>query len=289
MFRRPPFFHHGGRAACSADLRHRDGVLLAEGREAEVFLQSEDRVLKLWRLPNDGPKAEREYAVCRLLGPLAPTVHELVRVDGRPGLVMDRIDAESLLARLERRPYEVFRAARVLARVHVELNARPAPRELPDLKALLASRLALAESLPAQHRDLSLRLLESLPDGDRLCHNDFHLGNLLGSWDAPVAIDWGWAARGDPTSDVARTELLQRIGALPPGVPVVFRALARIGRSLLSEGYLRTYRRLGGIGSTLDRWRFVHRAARFADDIPEEHHKLRRLLDRTAPVLGREI
>ena len=270
-------------------LRHRCGVRLAEGREAEVFLQSEGRVLKLWRLADDGPKAEREYAVCRLLGSLAPAVHELVDVDGRPGLVMDRIDGDSLLAQLERRPYEVFRAARVLARVHVELNARPAPKELPDLKQLLASRLALAGRLPAEHRDLSLRLLDSLPDGDRLCHNDFHLGNLLGSWDAPVAIDWGWAARGDPTSDVARTELLQRIGALPPGVPVVFRGLARIGRGLLTEGYLRTYRRMGAIGSTIDRWRFVHRAARFADDIPEEHSRLLGLLDHAAPVLAREI
>lgn len=252
-----------------------------------MFLQPDGHVLKLWRMHDDEPKAQREYAVCRLLGSLAPTAHELVHVDGRPGLVMDRIEGDSLLTQLERRPYQLFRAARVLARVHVEMNACGAPRELPDLKELLVSRLALADTLPRQHYQLSLRLIASLPEGDRLCHNDFHLGNLLGSWQAPVIIDWGWAARGDPTSDVARSELLQRISALPPGVPAVFRALAAVGRGLLTDAYLRHYRRFAGIQPTLDRWRFVHSAVRFADNIPEERPTLLRLLDRAAPALSR--
>lgn len=110
-----------------------------------MFLQPDGHVLKLWRMHDDEPKAQREYAVCRLLGSLAPTAHELVHVDGRPGLVMDRIEGDSLLTQLERRPYQLFRAARVLARVHVEMNACGAPRELPDLKELLVSGLALAD------------------------------------------------------------------------------------------------------------------------------------------------
>ena len=264
-------------------------MLFAEGREAEVFLQPDGRVLKLWRLTEDGPKAEREHAVCQLLGPLAPTAYELVQVDGRPGLVMSRVEGDSLLTQLERRPYQLSQAARVLARVHVELHTRTAPRELPDLKELLASQLAQANALPRDHHDLALRLLALLPAGDRLCHNDFHLGNLLGSWDAPVVIDWGWAARGDPTSDLARSELLQRIGALPPGVPTVFRTLAAVGRGLLTDRYLRHYRRLSGIESTFDQWRFVHWAARFSEDIPEEHPALLRLLDRAGPALGRQV
>jgi aminoglycoside phosphotransferase (APT) family kinase protein len=154
---------------------------------------------------------------------------------------------------------------------------------------VLASRIALADTLPRYHHDLALRLLTSLPPGDRLCHSDFHLGNLLGSWDAPVVIDWGWAARGDPTSDVARSDLLQRIGAFPPGVPVVFRALAAVGRGLLTDLYVRHYRRLAGIEPTFDRWRFVHWAARFADDVPEDPPTLLRLLDRAAPALGRHL
>jgi aminoglycoside phosphotransferase (APT) family kinase protein len=264
-------------------------VLLAEGREAEVLLRPDGQVLKLWRQPGDGPKAEREHAVCRLLSPLAPTVHTLVEIDGRPGLIMDRIEGDSLLTQLQRRPHQLFRAARVLARVHVELNSFAAPRELPDLKDVLASRITLADTLPRDHHDLALRLLASLPPGDRLCHNDFHLGNLLGSWDAPVVIDWGWAARGDPTSDVARSDLLQRIGALPPGMTVVFRALAAVGRGLLTDLYVRQYRRLAGNEPTFDSWRFVHWAARFGDDVPEDRPRLLRLLDRAAPALSRHL
>jgi aminoglycoside phosphotransferase (APT) family kinase protein len=69
----------------------------------------------------DIARAQREAAVCRLLeqqGHVAPTVHDVVTVGDRPGLVMDRIEGEDLLAALQRRPLRVLTAARVLAEVH---------------------------------------------------------------------------------------------------------------------------------------------------------------------------
>jgi aminoglycoside phosphotransferase (APT) family kinase protein len=38
---------------------------------------------------------------------------------------------------------------------------------------------------------------------------------------SPVVIDWGDATRGDPLADVARTELLHRLGEPPPGTSAV--------------------------------------------------------------------
>jgi len=64
-------------------------VLLAEGREAEVYLQPDGSVLKLMRRATDTALVQREAAVCRLPkgnGQPAPTVHDIVTVDQRPGL-----------------------------------------------------------------------------------------------------------------------------------------------------------------------------------------------------------
>jgi aminoglycoside phosphotransferase (APT) family kinase protein len=260
--------------------------VLAEGREAIVYLQGDGTVLKLLRQPTDGPLAEREAAVCRLLrelGQPAPTVHDVVTVDGLPGVVMDRVQGTDLLAALQRQPLRVFTAGRVMAEVHAGLHECAAPAELPDLVDALGDRVRSAPPLPDHLKELALQVLHDLPRGDRLVHCDFHLANILGTWSQPVVIDWAYAARGNPMSDVARTELVHRMGALPPGTPSFFRAIARVGRQLLADRYLAVYRRHRPIDETLVRWRFVHAAARLNEPIPEEHPILLDLLERTAP------
>jgi aminoglycoside phosphotransferase (APT) family kinase protein len=120
-----------------------------------------------------------------------------------------------------------------------------------------------------------LDILGRLPRGDRLCHGDFHLGNLLGDWDTPVVIDWGDAARGDPLADVARTELLHRLGEPPPGTRRFLLALIPIGRGILADRYVSTYRRCRGIDEArLELWKLVRAAARLAEGIDSETESL---------------
>jgi aminoglycoside phosphotransferase (APT) family kinase protein len=263
--------------------------LLAEGREALVYLLPDGKVLKLLREGTDPSIAAREAAVCRLLvamGQSAPTVHDVVTVDGRQGLVMDRIEGTDLLAALERNPARVLTAARVLAEVHASMHECQGPTELPDLVDALGERVRAAPPLPAPLKDLALEVLHGLPRGDRLTHSDFHLQNILGTWRAPVVIDWAYAARGNPMSDVARTELVHRVGALPPETPPLFRAIVRVGRRLLVRRYLAVYRRHRPLDdATLPRWTFVHIAARLNEPIPEEHPMLLAMLERSAPAM----
>lgn len=41
----------------------------------------------------------------------------------------------------------------------------------------------------------------TMPDGDHLCHGDFHPRNVLGEALQPILIDWPNACCGDPASD----------------------------------------------------------------------------------------
>ena len=52
-----------------------------------------------------------------------------------------------------------------------------------------------------------------MPEGDRLCHGDFHPINVLGEVSRPVVIDWPDACRGDPAADLCRSYLLLRLHA----------------------------------------------------------------------------
>ncbi|TMA37195.1 MAG: aminoglycoside phosphotransferase family protein, partial [Deltaproteobacteria bacterium] len=44
-------------------------------------------------------------------------------------------------------------------------------------------------------------MLETLPDGDQLCHGDMHPGNIMLSRRGPMVIDWTNARRGHPAAD----------------------------------------------------------------------------------------
>jgi aminoglycoside phosphotransferase (APT) family kinase protein len=259
-------------------------VLLAQGREAEVFLLADGTVLKLMRDASQRRRVDREAAALSALtadGIAAPEALDIVSVDGRPGLVMSRVEGEDLLVKLGRWPLSVLKAGKVLARAHLALHDVVAPASLPELNQDLRARIETAEPLPDELRAGALAILDTLPQGDRLCHGDLHLGNLIGSWSGPAIIDWGDACRGEPIADVARTELLQRLGTPPPGAPLLIRALAPVGRNALAARYLATYRRQRPASKAeLTRWRVVRAAARLREPIPSEHPRLLRYLRR---------
>ena len=262
-----------------------DRMLLAQGREAEVYLQSDGTVLKLWREPAYAWRLDREVAALNALASSAvhaPPVLGTVVVDGRPGLVTGRIEGMDLLARLGRQPFSVLRAGRTLGLAHAALHEIAAPPQLPDLNDDQRYRIRAAAGLPEDLRAAALSVLDELPGGDRLCHGDFHLGNLMGTWSTPVVIDWGDACRGDPLSDVARTYLLQRLGEPPPGAPTVIRLLAPVGRDILAARYLSTYRSRHPVDRRqLEAWKIVRAASRLFDPVPSEHPKLIRFLRRS--------
>jgi hypothetical protein len=81
-------------------------------------------------------------------------------------------------------------------------------------------------------------------------------------------------------ADYARTDLMLRIGSIPPGQPLVIRYGALVARGLMLGAYRRAYRRVRPIDEELSaRWSIPVTAARLADGIPEERAKLLELLE----------
>jgi thiamine kinase len=259
-----------------------DESRLAQGREAEVFARGDGTVLKLWRDPDHAWRADREAAALAALhaqGYSAPRLFGATTVDGRPGLLMERVDGTDLLTLLGRRPQAVVAVGRAMGEAHAAMHECAAPDDLPDLTEELRRQLRDAGPLPDDLRTAMLELLDSLPRGDRLCHGDLHAGNMLGSWSSPTVIDWPGASRGDPMADVALTSLMHRVAALPPGAPTLVRSFASVGRRVLRVTYLAGYRfRRPLDAAAVARWEVVQAAARLWAPIPEEHPALLRFV-----------
>ena len=262
------------------------------GRTAEIRPYADGLVLKLFFADFPREWSEREALVTRLVhdaGLAAPAIHDTVEIEGRFGIVMERVDGVSTLAYLSWRPWAFRRLARLLADLHADMHARSAPG-LPSQRKGLVAAVSEAPGLTAELRDRLLTHLASRPDGDRVCHGDFHPENLLITARAPVIIDWMTATSGSPAADVARTTLMLGMGAPLRATPVALRGLIAAGRRAFRASYLRQYLRLAPVGrEQIDAWMPIVAAARLADGVEEERDALLRLVRRwrSAPRAGR--
>jgi aminoglycoside phosphotransferase (APT) family kinase protein len=260
--------------------------LVGEGREAEILEWDDGTVLRLLRSTGGAGRVQREAAAMSAAadaGIDVPRVYGTTTVDGRAGLIMGRVDGPDLITLMGRRPWMVPRAARIVGTTQARMHEVEAPSDLGSLREQSRFKIEAAGDLPTELAEFALATLHTLPDGDRLCHGDFHPGNVLLGRDGPAVIDWANATRGDPAADLARTRLLLRAGAVPEHMPALIRRLHAYGRGAFYRGHLRAYERVRPVDAGLvDRWEVVRAADRVFEGIPEERAALLEILERHA-------
>ena len=187
------------------------GERLFAGRTAEVYAWSDTEVIKLYRPWVSRDTAERERASTQAaldMGISVPEVGDIVSVDGRPGLIFDRIRGVTMMSKIDSDTAQVESFARQLAEIHVAISSVVADERLPEQSVVLQTKIARCELLTESARHKALASLAQMPRGERLCHGDFHPGNVIVSGDRPVVIDWIDASRGNPAADLARSSIL---------------------------------------------------------------------------------
>lgn len=250
---------------------------IAEGREAEIFEYGEGRVLRLYRSDRPLEHAQAQAAILQAaagVGVRVPAVHGVETVDGRNGMILERLDGDDLFTIVARNPWRILSLSGLTARLQANMHGQAAPGTLPPVRE--RHRQAISGSAaPQEFTDAALKTLDRLPDGDRLLHGDFHPGNIMLTGQGPVIIDWTGAGSGSPEADFARTIMILRLGEPPPGLPFFVRFLALFARSLIIRTINRTYRRNITVDEDLFRaWQLPVAVARLGDNIAEEREKL---------------
>lgn len=236
------------------------GRLLGSGKEAEVFAAGE-LVLKLYRSPASKSSAFREAAILAIVeasGLPAPIVLGVRQVDGRWGLEMTRAAGEPLGDMMLREPARIAAGIDEMVKLHRRIHSRPGAG-LTSLRQRLSHNIGKAGALlgPARQARL-LDALAALPEGDRLCHGDFHPWNILQSGEQATIVDWLDATSGAPAADVCRSHVLMH-----PARPD------------LAAAYVNAYVASGGASvQEIFAWLPVVAAARLAENVPDETDRL---------------
>lgn len=261
---------------------------IAQGRTSEIFPWADGKVLKLFRDGCSIRGALRESRLVRLVGAAGlhvANVEGVVEVDGRVGLVYEYHKGRSLLHSMTARPWSVAWGALLFADLQIGLHACVV-KGMPSQRHRLEAQIDAAAILPRRLRDDLLRTLRDQPDGDRLCHGDFHPDNVLLDDDGPTIIDWADATRGNPWADVAQTTVLFDVSPVPAGTPRPW--LVDMSRWLFKGLYRHRYAALRPAGrESLAVWRPLVAAARLADHPPAERDGLLAVVAEHPQVKGR--
>jgi uncharacterized protein (TIGR02172 family) len=242
----------------------------ARGRTADIHEWEDGMVLKLFHNWFDLENIGSEQKIARAVhasGVKSPAVYEQVQVGGRSGLVYERVAGMSMLEMFQQNPWRVIQFGKTLAELHAQMHACVFEADVPLQRKSLQSKIKNASALPVYLKPKLLDALASLPDGDRVCHGDFHPANVLLDGNDATVIDWIDATRGNPLADVARTSIITLGAAASSQIP---NAMLKVFVRVFHSAYLKHYFRLKPGGEDeYRRWLPIVAGARLNENIPE--------------------
>jgi aminoglycoside phosphotransferase (APT) family kinase protein len=245
--------------------------LIARGNTSDVWRWSPTTVVKVLHagIPEHWASLEAEITQrVHAAGLPAPATDGVVEVDGRPGVLLERIEGASMWARMKAEPTGLLALTEELVDIQVAVQAAGPIEGIPDLEARLHGKIDEAEQIGEPERLEAHALLSGMPRGEALCHGDMHPANILGSSRGWVVVDWFDAAIGRADADLARSSLLMRPPATPQSSNRHLDGATIEVLDRLHGAYLAALRGRGLVESaTFARWEAVLAVARMSEPV----------------------
>lgn len=249
------------------------GKLLGKGMTAEVYEWGKGKVLKLYyeKFSKEWIKREAEIGkAVYMAGIPSPEVFETIDVGKRKGIIFERILGKTILKHLEEEPWKAYYLTQLSAELQVKIH-KYSSKNLPLQKDSLAAKIKPASQISDSKKNFIIEYLKSLPDGNSVCHGDFHYNNIIVSDKGLIPVDWTNACLGNPLGDVARTWLLLNSPSRFTELFNIMSTSYQFTKWLPYWQYLNEYMRLTNASfESIDKWILPTAAAKFFDKVPGE-------------------
>lgn len=236
------------------------GELLGIGNTARVYEWGKNEVIKVFHDSRDALNEAKNAEIINRLDVRSPCFSGVIEYEGKTCLIYERMDGPTMMRQMEPTTSSVSSNAKLMAQLQYEIH-NTAITYPPNIKSDLTDKIRAADELTNDEKQASIDILSQLPDGNALCHYDFHPDNIIMTSRGPIIIDWLNALVGSQEADVTRTMMMIQSHALPPNAPGWL--MNRDYRLLFLSEYLEEYFRLSGIGhELLEQWMIPTLAAR---------------------------
>ena len=251
------------------------GRLIGQGNTAEIYEYGSDKILKLYRNGMPDFICENEFNITKNIYDsfgFAPESFEIVQIDSRNGAVYEKIAGRTMMNNMLSRLWRINQQTRLLAHYHLAIQ-KPVNFKLPTVKEKLKQDIENVKQFSDKEKDKIFAYIDDLPDGNTLCHFDFHPGNIIIRDGQPVIIDWMTACSGNALSDVARTGIMLKYSDIPMKSRLIKNLIRRL-KSKMYDAYLQEYLKISKTDvNDILKWEFPIAAARLREWIPEEKKK----------------
>jgi Ser/Thr protein kinase RdoA (MazF antagonist) len=185
------------------------GEKIGEGATADIHAWAPGRVVKLFKVGASLRFGRHEARMTRAaFAAGAPEVFGEVTLEGRFGIVLQRLDGPTLLQLLLTRAVTSEQVGAILAALYASVHKAPPPPDVPPLRGWIDAVSQTSRDILPEHIATGvLTLIDRLPPEDGLCHADLHPGNVVMTADGPRIIDWACALRTSVVSDIARAHV----------------------------------------------------------------------------------
>ncbi len=250
--------------------------MIGQGNTAEIYRLEDDKILKLFRNGLHKGIIEREYqngiSVQKILDCI-PKVYEMVEVDGRHGIIYQQIKGKDLLKIMFTSLWKLNHYSKKLAQYHMYIQ-KPVKDDISTVKEKLEEDINFVTVLSSENKEIIKRYLKQLPEGNVLCHFDFHPGNIMIADNKAFFLDWMTACRGDVCADVARTSLLLKYGEAVHA-PWVMRKFISIFQHHIYKIYIKEYLRISKRHiEDIKKWELPIAAARLQEWISDNEKQV---------------
>src|SRR5690349_19190226 len=182
------------------------GEKIGQGAFSEVYAWAPGQVIKLFKPGASRWMPLQEIRMLRAVhaaGVPAPKLFGELTLDGRVGVVMERLDGPTL-GQLSRTGAVTFeQAGAIVAALAMSLHKTSAPPEVLSMREHMERELQADDGKIPKHiaADI-LALIDRLPPGNGLCHCDLSPGNVIMTAEGPKLVDWTFAMRAPAPLDL---------------------------------------------------------------------------------------
>lgn len=216
--------------------------MIGQGNTAEIYRLDNNKILKLFRNGLNKDIIEKEYQngiIIQNILECVPKVYEMVEINGRHGIIYEEVHGRDMLKIIMGSLWKTNGFAKELAHCHLSIQ-KPVKEHLCTVKEKLEADINSVDILSEENKEIIRHYLKQLPDGNELCHFDFHPGNVMIENNKKVILDWMTACRGDACADVARTCLLLKYGEVAHA-PWIVRKIISFFQNYIYKKYIREY------------------------------------------------